>query len=223
MWGSTSARTVVTLVTALCVVTMFAGVGSAQLGLIDQDVDGEVNSAGGSGSGFLNASAPGSGYANGTAGLGANATEQEVDVALGGEGSAAGEHVEASLDCTLSPEAAESVTGACETAPVDVGGVSGEYFPQNEIGLGEAIVFSAIQNPESVPSLLTLLGSAQNLPIGAVPMDEIPFDAIPWEQVPTDQIPTEDIPRLSEEIPWDQIPDEQVPLGQPNIDQQLSR
>lgn len=220
----TNVRLVVTLVTALCVVTMFAGVGTAQLGVLDQDLDGEVTETGGNGSGTVGVDVPDQGNLEGTGSVAGDVEEQEVTVAVDGEGSAAGETVELGLECTLSPDAvSEGLTSGCETAPVDAASVidAAQENPEQFASLVETIGRQMVQNPEQAPELVTLLGLF--VPgVDALPLDQIPWEQVPWEQVPTDQIPVEDFPQISEQIPWDQIPSDQAPLSQQDIDQQLA-
>ncbi len=98
-------RTVVTLVTCLCVVTMFAGAATAQIVDIDSDLDSDIQEDGGGGGGALFVDG-GEGSGGGAGSVDGDVGNQSLDVNLSGNGTLPGQdEANISVDCTLSPNA----------------------------------------------------------------------------------------------------------------------
>lgn len=130
MSGTNTVRTVVALITALCVATMFAGSAAAvplddtvELddgdGVVDINLESESDDSGGSGSGSA-AVETGQGGAAGEAGAGVDTDDPSVTVAAEGEAGPAGDKQGAGVECELSQESAQNPQDACEVdAPGD--------------------------------------------------------------------------------------------------------
>lgn len=128
MTSRTVVRTVVTLAMALCVITMFAGSAAALInvdtdeeqeesgGLVDVDtgLDSDASQDGGGGSGGLAVSTS-QGGAGGVGSVEADATDPSLTIGAEGEGGPAGNQMNASVECTLGPSAAEDPQSVCET------------------------------------------------------------------------------------------------------------
>lgn len=129
MTSRTTVRTVVTLVAALCVVTMFTGSAVALVNFgsdaadddddglvnIDTGLDTEAGESGGGGFGGLSVDTD-QGGASGVGAVEANAATQELNVTLEGQGGpgAEEERTKVGVDCTLSPDSATAPQDACE-------------------------------------------------------------------------------------------------------------
>lgn len=120
-------RTIVALVTALCVATTFAGSAAAiDLGAvsvddsgddaavdIDTGLDTEASQSGGGGSGHVSVDSD-EGGAAGAGAVEGDAENQSVTVAAAGEGGPAGDEQRGSVECTFDQESAQDPQEACD-------------------------------------------------------------------------------------------------------------
>lgn len=127
MLDRTTVRTVAALVTALCVVTMFAGSAAAiDLGAvsvddsgddaaveIDTGLDTEGSQSGGGGSGSVSVDTA-EGGAEGSGAAAVDAEDQSVSVAAAGEGGPDGNEQGGSVDCTFDQESVQNPQEACD-------------------------------------------------------------------------------------------------------------
>jgi hypothetical protein len=112
---------------ALCVATMFAGSAAALVNVdtgeeqesdglvnVDTGLDSDASQSGGGGSGGLAVNTSQGGVA-GVGSVQADANDPSLTVGAEGEGGPAGNQVNASVECTLGPGAAEDPQSVCET------------------------------------------------------------------------------------------------------------
>lgn len=172
-------RTVVTLMTALCVATMFTG-SVAALGLsdvgdtvnvgdeadqspidVELGVGGEQSDSGGSGTGTV-AVESNHGNASGASTIGAD-VEEGLTVELSGEGDSQGQALNGSLACNISPD---------ETNPGDACNYTMPGADDSPVNPGEDLPINPGDNASENPG--------ENLPIS--PGDESPVN--PGEELP---------------------------------------
>lgn len=128
MLNRTTVRTVVTLVAALGVVTMFTGsavaldLGGIGVGdsaddapvEIDTGLETEASQSGGGGGGSVSVDSD-QGSAAGSGAVGVDAENQSVTVAAAGSGGPDGNEQSASVECTIDQDSVTSPQDACET------------------------------------------------------------------------------------------------------------